>query len=79
MVFWNNRKTGEKDVTFKVLYCGICHSDLHKLKNDWNDSIYPLVPGYDLYFLFNNVSPLPWCLLQMIYKLVRKKYDANRK
>jgi len=29
MIFWNNRKTGEKDVTLKVLYCGICHSDLH--------------------------------------------------
>jgi len=53
--FLEIRKTGVKDVTFKVLYCGICHSDLHKLKNEWSDSIYPLVPGYDLYFLFNNV------------------------
>ncbi|WVZ09910.1 hypothetical protein V8G54_014440, partial [Vigna mungo] len=46
--FFSRRKTGEKDVTFKVLYCGICHSDLHKLKNDWNDSIYPLVPGREI-------------------------------
>jgi len=55
MIFWNYRKTGEKDVTLRVLYCGICHSDLHKLKNDWGDSIYPLVPGYDFYFFSNNV------------------------
>ncbi|KHN16228.1 probable mannitol dehydrogenase isoform X1 [Glycine soja] len=47
--FWfSRRKTGEKDVTFKVLYCGVCHSDLHKLKNEWSDSIYPLVPGREI-------------------------------
>ena len=51
MVFSNRRQTGEKHVTFKVLYCGICHSDFHKLKNDQSDSIYPLVTWYDFYFL----------------------------
>jgi cinnamyl-alcohol dehydrogenase len=39
------RATGEEDVRFKVLYCGICHSDLHSIKNDWGFSMYPLVPG----------------------------------
>ncbi|KAH7566810.1 hypothetical protein JRO89_XS08G0238300 [Xanthoceras sorbifolium] len=39
------RATGEKDVAFKVMYCGICHSDLHNLKNEWGTSTYPLVPG----------------------------------
>ncbi|RHN54890.1 putative cinnamyl-alcohol dehydrogenase [Medicago truncatula] len=42
------RETGEKDVAFKVLYCGICHSDLHMLKNEWGSSIYPLVPGHEV-------------------------------
>lgn len=46
-VFCVDRATGEKDVRFKVLYTGICHSDLHHLKNDWGRSKYPLVPGYD--------------------------------
>ena len=41
-----NRSTGEKDVRFKVLFCGICHSDLHMAKNEWGTSTYPLVPGY---------------------------------
>ncbi|KAH7564741.1 hypothetical protein ACOSP7_021553 [Xanthoceras sorbifolium] len=45
---FSRRATGEKDVTLKVLYCGICHSDLHLLKNDWGDSIYPLVPGHEI-------------------------------
>lgn len=39
------RTTGEKDVTLKVLYCGICHSDLHSVKNEWGNAKYPLVPG----------------------------------
>uniref|UniRef100_A0A2N9ES43 mannitol dehydrogenase n=1 Tax=Fagus sylvatica TaxID=28930 RepID=A0A2N9ES43_FAGSY len=45
---FSRRATGEKDVTFKVLYCGICHSDLHMLKNEWGTSTYPLVPGHEI-------------------------------
>ena len=40
------RATGEKDVKFKVLYCGICHSDLHMILNEWGMTTYPLIPGY---------------------------------
>ncbi|MDY3090032.1 MAG: NAD(P)-dependent alcohol dehydrogenase [Porphyromonas sp.] len=36
------------DVEFEVLYCGICHSDLHSIKNDWGNAIYPLVPGHEI-------------------------------
>lgn len=39
------RATAEDDVRLKVLYCGICHTDLHFLKNEWGMSTYPLVPG----------------------------------
>ncbi|KAJ6896054.1 hypothetical protein NC651_022322 [Populus alba x Populus x berolinensis] len=42
---FSRRSTGEKDVRFKVLFCGICHTDLHMAKNDWGMSTYPLVPG----------------------------------
>ncbi|KAI5411160.1 hypothetical protein KIW84_056340 [Lathyrus oleraceus] len=42
------RETDEKDVAFKVLYCEICHSDLHMVKNEWGVSTYPLVPGHDI-------------------------------
>ncbi|XP_008236460.1 PREDICTED: probable mannitol dehydrogenase [Prunus mume] len=45
---FSRRETGEKDVTFKVLYCGICHTDLHMVKNDWGSSTYPLVPGHEI-------------------------------
>ncbi len=37
-----------QDLEFEVLYCGICHSDLHAIKNDWGNAIYPLVPGHEI-------------------------------
>ncbi|THG07368.1 hypothetical protein TEA_000368 [Camellia sinensis var. sinensis] len=41
-------ETGDHEVTLKVLYCGICHSDLHVVKNEWGTSKYPLVPGHEI-------------------------------
>ncbi|GKV06714.1 hypothetical protein SLEP1_g18567 [Rubroshorea leprosula] len=45
---FSRRATGEKDVAFKVLYCGICHSDLHMVKNEWGHTVYPVVPGHEI-------------------------------
>ncbi|KAF8377413.1 hypothetical protein HHK36_030790 [Tetracentron sinense] len=45
---FSRRTTRDDDVTLKVLYCGICHSDLHKIKNEWGSSLYPLVPGHEI-------------------------------
>lgn len=36
------------DVEFEVLYCGICHSDLHQIKNDFGGTTYPIVPGHEM-------------------------------
>ena len=36
------------DVTIEILYCGVCHSDLHQARDDWGDSIYPMVPGHEI-------------------------------
>ncbi|WP_312974245.1 NAD(P)-dependent alcohol dehydrogenase [Atlantibacter sp.] len=36
------------DVTLEILYCGVCHSDLHQARNDWGFSQYPLVPGHEI-------------------------------
>ncbi|KAF5189312.1 hypothetical protein FRX31_021101, partial [Thalictrum thalictroides] len=35
----------DNDITLDVLYCGIRHSDLHSIKNEWNNAVYPIVPG----------------------------------
>ncbi|CAI9777916.1 unnamed protein product [Fraxinus pennsylvanica] len=45
---FSRRATGEHDVQFKILYCGICHSDLHIIKNDWGTTQYPVVPGHEI-------------------------------
>uniref|UniRef100_A0A0E0EV55 Alcohol dehydrogenase-like N-terminal domain-containing protein n=1 Tax=Oryza meridionalis TaxID=40149 RepID=A0A0E0EV55_9ORYZ len=41
----SRRSTGDDDVVMKILYCGICHSDLHSIKNEWKNATYPLVTG----------------------------------
>ncbi len=40
------RETTPNDVEIEFLYCGICHSDLHSIHNDWGGTIYPIVPGH---------------------------------
>ncbi|KAE8789832.1 putative cinnamyl alcohol dehydrogenase 5 [Hordeum vulgare] len=42
------RSTGDDDVMIKILYCGICHSDLHSIKNDWKNAKYPMIPGHEI-------------------------------
>lgn len=45
---FSRRVKREQDVTVKVLYCGICHSDLHNVKNEWGFMSYPMVPGHEI-------------------------------
>ncbi|WP_118975129.1 NAD(P)-dependent alcohol dehydrogenase [Taibaiella koreensis] len=47
---WNfeRREVGEHDVLFDILYCGVCHSDLHQVRNEWGNSIFPMVPGHEI-------------------------------
>ncbi|SFJ10874.1 NAD(P)-dependent alcohol dehydrogenase [Planctomicrobium piriforme] len=45
---FERRNPGPRDVQIEILYCGICHSDLHQARNDWQNSIYPMVPGHEI-------------------------------
>ncbi|KAL2246520.1 probable mannitol dehydrogenase [Sesamum indicum] len=45
---FSRRENGADDVTIKILYCGICHSDLHTAKNEWGFTKYPVVPGHEI-------------------------------
>ncbi|KAM7280271.1 hypothetical protein ACFE04_007405 [Oxalis oulophora] len=45
---FSRRENGEDDVTIKILYCGVCHSDLHSAKNEWGFTNYPIVPGHEI-------------------------------
>ena len=36
------------DIEIEILYCGVCHSDLHTARNDWGGTLYPTVPGHEI-------------------------------
>src|SRR5512136_2707497 len=45
------RDTTERDVQIEILFCGICHSDLHSVRNEWSSimpTVYPIVPGHEI-------------------------------
>ncbi|HET6761938.1 MAG TPA: NAD(P)-dependent alcohol dehydrogenase [Gemmatimonadaceae bacterium] len=42
------REPRPRDVQFEILYCGVCHSDLHMARNEWKQTIYPVVPGHEI-------------------------------
>ena len=42
------RAPGASDVVIDILYCGVCHSDLHQARNEWRNTIYPCVPGHEI-------------------------------
>ena len=42
------RELRPRDVLFDILYCGVCHSDLHMVRNEWKATIYPVVPGHEI-------------------------------
>ena len=42
------REVGAKDVQIEILFCGVCHSDLHTARNEWQNSVYPVVPGHEI-------------------------------
>ena len=45
---FERRELRPNDVAMEILYCGICHTDLHQARNDWGWSKYPLVPGHEI-------------------------------
>ncbi|TKC10153.1 NAD(P)-dependent alcohol dehydrogenase [Pedobacter polaris] len=45
---FERREVGPHDVQLEILYCGVCHSDLHQIKNDWFPGVFPMVPGHEI-------------------------------
>ena len=36
------------DVQIEILFCGVCHSDIHQVRNEWGNSTFPMVPGHEI-------------------------------
>lgn len=45
---FERREPGAHDVQIDILFCGVCHSDLHTARNEWNNTQYPSVPGHEI-------------------------------
>ena len=47
---WNfeRRDPGPHDIQIDILFCGVCHSDIHQVRDEWGGSIYPMVPGHEI-------------------------------
>lgn len=44
----DRREPGADDVEIEILYCGVCHSDIHTARNEWGGTSYPVVPGHEI-------------------------------
>ncbi len=45
---FNRRELGSHDVLIAIQFCGVCHSDLHQIRDEWGGAIYPMVPGHEI-------------------------------
>jgi uncharacterized zinc-type alcohol dehydrogenase-like protein len=45
---FQRREPGPQDVAIEILYCGVCHSDLHTVRNEWQNATYPAIPGHEI-------------------------------
>ncbi len=54
---FNRREVGPHDVLIEILYCGICHSDIHQARNEWGNSTFPMVPGHEIAGRVTKVGP----------------------
>lgn len=45
---FTRRDPGPADVEIDIMFCGVCHSDLHQARNEWRNTVYPCVPGHEI-------------------------------
>ncbi|MEN9684533.1 MAG: hypothetical protein RLZZ28_319 [Bacteroidota bacterium] len=54
---FERRDLRNDDVQIKILFCGVCHSDIHQARNEWGGSMYPMVPGHEIVGTVVTVGP----------------------
>lgn len=52
----SRREPGPNDVLIDIKFCGVCHSDIHQVRNEWGNSSYPMVPGHEIVGLVSGVG-----------------------
>jgi uncharacterized zinc-type alcohol dehydrogenase-like protein len=51
------REPGPNDVLIEILYCGVCHSDIHQVRDEWGGALFPMVPGHEIVGRVTHVGP----------------------
>lgn len=54
---FSRRELKEQDVLVEIQFCGVCHSDIHSVRNEWNNAVYPMVPGHEIIGRVAEVGP----------------------
>jgi alcohol dehydrogenase (NADP+) len=54
---FDRREPGAEDVELDILYCGVCHSDIHQVRNEWHNTVYPCLPGHEIVGRVRQVGP----------------------
>ncbi|WP_425228076.1 NAD(P)-dependent alcohol dehydrogenase [Sphingomonas sp.] len=47
-LIFQREPAGPGELEIEILYCGVCHSDIHQVKNEWSNTVYPCVPGHEI-------------------------------
>src|SRR5512141_810387 len=42
------REPGPRDLVLEILFCGVCHSDIHQARDEWSSALFPMVPGHEI-------------------------------
>ena len=53
---FERRAPGDHDVVIEIQYCGICHSDIHQVRDEWGGSVFPMVPGHEIVGVVSHVG-----------------------
>lgn len=53
---FERREVGPRDVLIQILYCGVCHSDIHQARDEWGGAIFPMVPGHEIVGMVERVG-----------------------
>ncbi len=54
---FERREVGDNDVLVEIQYCGICHTDIHQVGDEWGGSIFPMVPGHEITGIVSKTGP----------------------
>ena len=67
---FERREPLDNDVQIEILYCGVCHSDIHQVRNEWGSSTFPMVPGHEIVgrvtSIGGSVSAVWWALVACV-------------